>query len=646
MVYLIFGLFLIVAITVFEIYKNNKIEKKPSRPNVSNGEAYQKKMLEDNIHKLVAKLANGEKLNYLDYEVIDSVCNYVDARYDCSDFRMQSIIRMLYKYSDNIQLKALNTMKHTLLNSKYYMNQPGEDSMCFWSENHLLLFAVAEYLTGQLYEDEIFTNDGLTGKEHKKVAKERLMIWLEQRFNYGFIEWYSNTYYEEDIAPLANIIEFCDDDEIVQRAKMVLDLLLFDIATQSYKGSFTSTSGRQYEEGKKSGSKSALINVSKKIWGFDGTKEEGLDQCFVHMEGYDIPKVIEEIGYDYTPKVIKASTGLDLDELIKEYPEQLSLERVMMQWSMEAFSNPIVISSVMKYINKNKMLSNEFMNDFKMMNLSVLKKLNLLPLISKILRPVTNGSAIQRANTYTYKTDDYMLATTQKYHPGDFGDQQHIWSATLASNLCVFTTHPALPLSADGALSISPGYWVGNGRNPHSVQHENVNITMYVIEGKKGFMESSLEKKSHCYFKKSLFDDVEILNKVALGVKGDVFIGIHSLNNIESFGDELVQNGDVTVWATEMGSAKTETFDEFKNRIINNTLEIDKNTLKVTYKSKQAHELTYKGDYLVNNVVVDMQNKRFDSEYSVTNRKSKTISIKHNGYELNLDFEKGIREHN
>ncbi len=646
MIYLIIGLLIIIAITVFEFRKNNKIKKLPSRPDTSKGDIEQTRILEANIHELVTKLENNQALDKSDYDVIEAVCVYIDNRYDCLDFRMQSIIRILYNHSEKIEASALNRMKNTLLNAKYYMDQVGEDSICYWSENHLLLFAVAEYLTGQLYEEEIFTNDGLSGKEHKKLAKERLMIWLEQRFKYGFVEWYSNTYYEEDIAPLANIIEFCDDKKIVERAKMVLDLLLFDIATQSYKGSFTSTSGRQYEEGKKSGKDSALSNVTKHVWGYDSfEKSAGLDQCFIYMKGYEVPNVIKAIGKDHSPNVIKASTGLNLNELLKEYPESFSLGRVMMQWSMEAFSNAEIITSAMKYIHKHKMLSNEFMNGFKLINLSILKYLGLLPLVSKILRPSTNGSAIQRANTYTYRTDSYMLSTTQSYHPGDFGDQQHIWSATLASDLCVFTTHPALPLSDDGALSISPGYWVGNGRNPHSVQNNNVNITMYVIDGKKGFMESSLEKESHCYFPVNKFDKVEVLNKTVFGVKDNTYIGIRTLNDIKQLDDELIQRGELTVWVTEMGDANTETFEEFKDRVLSNTLEVDSNELKLVYKSKENHQLTYQGEYTVNNKVINTEYKRFDSIYSTTERKSNKILIKFGEHELELDFDKGIRKH-
>ncbi len=636
----------VIIFTIIEFKKNDNIKPLPARPDISSKDPYNIKLMNANIHALVAKLEAGIELDEKDYEVIKTVCAYIDSRYDCCDFRMQSMLRILYKYCDKIRPAAVDCIKHTLLNAKYYMDQPGEDSMCLWSENHLLIFAAAEYLTGQLYEQEAFTNDGLLGKEHKEIAKKRLMIWLKQRFYYGFIEWYSNTYYEEDIAPLANIIEFCDDCEIVERTKIILDLLLFDIATQSYKGSFTSTSGRQYEAGKKSGCDSALRGVTKKVWGYDnGDKSPALDQCFLHLKGYEVPKVIELIGKDHTPKVIKASTGLCLDELVKEFPDENDTQRIMMQWAMEAFSNPQVIAPVMKYIHRNKMLSNEFVNSFKLINLSILKYTGLLPLVSKILRPFTNGSAIQRANTYTYKTQDYMLATAQNYFPGDFGDQQHIWSATLANNLCVFTTHPALALTDKGALSLSPGYWVGNGRNPHSVQYKNINISMYVIDDKKGFMEKTLEKATHCFFPVGQFDEVEILDNILFGQRDNALIAVRSLNTLSKKADEFIQEGNISLWITELSSAKEESFKSFKARIIQNTIEFENKTLSIAYTANNiTHRLTYKGDFYVNGNKICTEHLRFDSPYSVTERKSKEIIFEHMGHKLKLNFEKGLRD--
>ena len=46
-------------------------------------------------------------------------------------------------------------VKRSLTGFKYWMSEPGDDAMCFWSENHQLLFATGEYLAGAAFSDEI-----------------------------------------------------------------------------------------------------------------------------------------------------------------------------------------------------------------------------------------------------------------------------------------------------------------------------------------------------------------------------------------------------------------------------------------------------------------------------------------------------------
>ncbi|MDC7244181.1 MAG: hypothetical protein PQJ44_09900 [Sphaerochaetaceae bacterium] len=52
------------------------------------------------------------------------------------------------------------------------MSDGSNDSMCYWSENHQILFSVSEYLAGQMFSDKIFTQTGFTGKQHKQRAKK------------------------------------------------------------------------------------------------------------------------------------------------------------------------------------------------------------------------------------------------------------------------------------------------------------------------------------------------------------------------------------------------------------------------------------------------------------------------------------------
>jgi len=173
---------------------------------------------------------------------------------------------------------------------------------------------------------------------------------------------------------------------------------MFDIASQSFRGNFITTSGRLYENHKKSGNNASTIKISEHVWGykFDGDRF-GMELNFIYANNYRVPQVIREIGLDPSTVIIKASNGLDVKELKKEGLIGLQDKQIMMQWGMEAFTNPEVINDSISIIEKYNMFKNEFLNEFKSVNITLLKKLGLLPLISRVLNPQTNGVALQRA---------------------------------------------------------------------------------------------------------------------------------------------------------------------------------------------------------------------------------------------------------
>ena len=107
------------------------------------------------------------------YEMLLRQSEYMYSRFDCSDFRAQMLFKIYKDCYDVLDEKCIELIKKTFLDFKYFMDEPGDDSMCYWSENHLILFAVSEYLAGQEWPDEIFANNSMTGKEHKEKAKNR-----------------------------------------------------------------------------------------------------------------------------------------------------------------------------------------------------------------------------------------------------------------------------------------------------------------------------------------------------------------------------------------------------------------------------------------------------------------------------------------
>jgi len=170
------------------------------------------------------------------------------AREDTADFRTPALIRMLYQYADSpLMTESLyQRIENLLLNFKYWPDEPGNDPMIMWSENHQVLFLSAGFLMGQQYPDDIFTNSGMTGTQLMDKSRRLLMRWFRLRAKTGFSEWHSNTYYEEDLGPLITLIDFSEDAVIAKNAEAAANIIFLDMALYSHDGVFGGSHGRTY----------------------------------------------------------------------------------------------------------------------------------------------------------------------------------------------------------------------------------------------------------------------------------------------------------------------------------------------------------------------------------------------------------------
>ena len=121
--------------------------------------------------------------------------DYIDSRLDCADFVLNGMLRLHYQLIDSELLSDAfrDRLRHTILSFKYWPDEPGVDSMCYWTENHHILFSACELLAGQLYPDEVFLNSGHTGLEKQQRAGRRIDKWLDLRFRAGLSEWRSRS---------------------------------------------------------------------------------------------------------------------------------------------------------------------------------------------------------------------------------------------------------------------------------------------------------------------------------------------------------------------------------------------------------------------------------------------------------------------
>ncbi|MEQ6119420.1 hypothetical protein [Reichenbachiella sp. MALMAid0571] len=623
------------ATTIFDLYRISSYQSYPMLP---------PDKINTQQNQIYAELSNG--FLDIDWNRLDGTLEYINNQYDCSDFNLVNLIRMIYEFENEIPKNTISEIEHALMAFRYWWDEPGGNSMCYWSENHQILFASAEYLVGQKYPDVIFPKSGMSGKEHMTKARKRIMDWMEMRWNYGFTEFFSSVYYKEDIGGMINIIDLAEDQELVKKMQIIMDLLFYDVASQNIKGMFISVSGRAYERNRKGTNSAASFGgIPEYYWGSGKKMNPGLMYGMMTTKRYSPPPVLIEIAKDTNTMIIKQNNGLDISELKKEGYFGTDDRSMMMQLGMEAFSNPEVIRNSLEFVRKNNMFSNSFLTGFTTLDFTFLRLLHLEPVLTRMLNPQSNGVAIQKGNTYTYKTKDYSIYSVQNYHPGTYGSQQHVSGMNIGNSFSIFHSHPAVEKDVEAH---SPSYWVGYGHLPHVAQNSNVSLAIYNLPDKKGLMEYDLLDYTHANFPKEQFDSVYVTDNYAMGKKGNTycaFIGKNGFFFRENTTDDLIQNGKQTFWITEAGSKEEDhTFGGFCKRILNNKLTFDSQNLKVIYFSNgKEYQLTYNSDFLVNKKPINTEYDRYDSPYCKAQKKANSITFNYNGKYLHLDYHKMIR---
>ena len=651
MKYLLFIPLFIFLWIVFDVVRALLRKKVPDLPEPDN-DTYGEEIL--------ARLGKGEDIP--DEEIIEklkSTFSYINSRFDCADFKLTTLIRLTLQFGDKLPQQVCDEIRNTILNFKYWMDEPGKDSMCFWSENHQMLFSGAEYLAGQTFPDAIFKNDGKSGKEHMEKAAKRIHDWMELRYNYGFSEWYSNVYYVEDLAAMSNFAEFTKDDKLKKQMNMIIDIFWFDVATHSLKGAFVSTGGRMYSGNKISSDKgNSLRDAITYLWPEYGVGNleniHGMLNNFALNREYKLPAAIRNIMCDETEQIILASNGVSVWEMKDEGLIGQADKQIMMQFGKEAFTSPELIANTIKYLSKNRMFNNIFVNPIGFFNIWFFRLFGLLGPISKLIKSPSDSVALNRSNVYAYRTKDYIMATAQQYGIETCAFQQHIFSATLDKTISLFTTWPSK--MSDGG---SPSFIIGSFRIPHAFQHKNIAIMLYDLTAKKHLEKQPLDY-THAFFPTELMDEQVIEGNFAFCKKGETYAAVTGASTLElapmreeKFGNyglkqpyELKQSGAHQAWIFELSSKSDDSsFERFMERIKSNPIRLDEEGKKLSYNSKGDQiTIVYKEKVMVNGQEIKTEFKRFDSAYSVTDRKAGEIKIVCNGAHLTLNMSELIRK--
>jgi hypothetical protein len=560
---------------------------------------------------------------------------------------MAGFLRLLYldRADPSLPEEVRQEVKEAVLNFKYWIDEPGVDSMCYWSENHQILYHSCEYLAGALFPDDVFTNTGMRGREHMDKGRRLLERWLSWRERFGFSEWLSNVYYDEDLYPLLNLNDFAPDKKIRVRAAMAIDQLALNIALNSFKGQFRCTHGRTYQDDVLTSSGDDVRQVIYLLW---GVRDFTPDMAMVSKSGvalatstYRLPQAIQCIGRD-EPDEIKnfQAHGISIEAAPGMGLRHDDFEAGMFFWGMGMYSHHDVVALSARMWKEWNLYDNAFFMGLPRIAVWLSERGKLASWVDK-LYIASEGAFLEDARTYTYRTPDYMLSSVLDHRPGEIGAQNLAWAATLGPDAFVFTTYPGMVI-----IGGSPGKWTGNGSNPRVAQYKNVLVSIYNAPWKISLGEVKRYRYSHAWFPRQAFDEVVQRGGWTFGRKDKGYVALysHSPARFRKSGkyaeSELFAKGRKNVWICEMGRLKSNgIFQKFINDISGALVKVEGTRVRYNSPSQGVVEFDWTGPFMVDGKEIRLRrDMRYHNPYVKAHRFSDRLEINCGGQFLILDF--------
>ncbi|SER96641.1 hypothetical protein SAMN05443377_12324 [Propionibacterium cyclohexanicum] len=574
----------------------------------------------------------------------------VDARVDCADHRLLLLLKNWFECSEQLEPALRAALHASITGFRYSIEEPGADSMCSWTESHLLAFATCEYLAGQLFPDNLFTNDGAPGGLHRRRGELRIRQWLDDRFRWGFSEWLSDSEYVVDIAALTLLADYSRDDDLTRRASILLDMLMLDMALHRFDGHFASAAARSSAHcllRLSSAPSQAVVDAA-----FAGKSPQvdarELSAIFLCRHHYTVPAALVDIAGSEEVFRITGSQGLDIDEVAAAlahdplHPRSSPDEQLDYWWSMEALTAPAVLKATVSRFARCGLETNG-----RLAHLGELARIPwpLRRTALTVANPVTVGAAVQRGNIQTFRTPSYLLSSVQRYHPGEFGGRHHLWQACLPGGISVFGNQPAGSRMNQSDQPQEASEWVGNGLNPDIAQSDDVLLVQYDLRGRQGRFEGARRLYSHIYFPFVDFDETRMGIHWVAGRRGGSYIGILSTAPLDLVSEtEIVQRGVRIGYAVicadewEFGSLMG-----FVQRLKEYWISLDNGFLRLA-TAYGIYELEWGGDFLVNRKKVDTDYPRYSSHVVEAPRYPRALRVESARNRLVLDWTAGTRK--
>lgn len=198
--------------------------------------------------------------------IIERTVDFIVHREDCSDFWMVPLLWIWRDYRDELSDDLRQAVKDAILGYRYWVDEPGNDAMWFWSENHVLCFHVAQHVAGRLFPAETFVNSGRSGAVQAREGADKLGRWFDSIEREGLAEWNSSAYYPIDFIGLLGLHHMADD-ALQARARGMLDRICQMVALHTTAGVPGGSQGRAYNKELLGGPLTELVSIVRIAFG-------------------------------------------------------------------------------------------------------------------------------------------------------------------------------------------------------------------------------------------------------------------------------------------------------------------------------------------------------------------------------------------
>jgi len=164
-------------------------------------------------------------------------------------------------------------------------------------DSHELVEAVCEILAGQLCPVALSGAQSPTGKASREHGERQALVWMQTVAAMGLRAWHSDVAFEETILALAHLIGYTDSEEVWQMATVLLDKLLFQLATNSFMGVFGTSRGTTSTAHLLGGHLAATSGITKLLWG-QGVFNPSFAATvsLACLTEYEVPSMFEDIA--------------------------------------------------------------------------------------------------------------------------------------------------------------------------------------------------------------------------------------------------------------------------------------------------------------------------------------------------------------